>query len=272
MPNLTQHNPSGIIKLINLGDPGSGKTGALASLAAAGYNLRILDYDNGLDILRHLLTHPKSTYPKTTIGQIDFIPLHDPMRKTANNRLVPAAPTIWIKTVNLLQEWKDGERNLGPLTTWTANDVLVIDSLTLCAKAAFNYILSMNNRLGQTPQQNDYFISQGLIESMVEKLYDPGIGCHVIVNAHIKFIGEIGAPHGYPMTLGKALSPHIGRYFNTILLSKSEGQGPATPRFIHTAPINQIELKNPAPFALQAKYPIATGLADIFKSIRGAVA
>jgi hypothetical protein len=41
--------------MLNMGDAGSGKTGALASLAKAGQRLVILDFDNGLDILIGLL-------------------------------------------------------------------------------------------------------------------------------------------------------------------------------------------------------------------------
>ena len=51
MPKGSAHTSAIITKMLLIGASGSGKTGALASLAAAGYKLRILDYDNGLDFL-----------------------------------------------------------------------------------------------------------------------------------------------------------------------------------------------------------------------------
>jgi hypothetical protein len=55
VPQATKHQSHRTTKLLNLGDAGSGKTGALASLAKAGQRLIILDFDNGLDILIGLL-------------------------------------------------------------------------------------------------------------------------------------------------------------------------------------------------------------------------
>ena len=52
------------VKIILCAHTGSGKSGANASLAAAGYKLRYLDLDNGSDILRNLLFDPESPYVK----------------------------------------------------------------------------------------------------------------------------------------------------------------------------------------------------------------
>jgi hypothetical protein len=51
MPSLDKHQSSEFTKLLLEGDSGSGKTGSLASLVAAGFKLRVLDMDNGLDSL-----------------------------------------------------------------------------------------------------------------------------------------------------------------------------------------------------------------------------
>ncbi len=55
MPSLSQHQSQNAIKALLIGDSGSGKTGALAPLVAAGYKLHILDLDNGLDVLYNIL-------------------------------------------------------------------------------------------------------------------------------------------------------------------------------------------------------------------------
>ena len=51
MAKLSAHKESKPFKGMIIGDSGSGKTGSLASLAAAGYKLVIMDFDSGLDIL-----------------------------------------------------------------------------------------------------------------------------------------------------------------------------------------------------------------------------
>ena len=52
MPSLSNHQSNSFTKVLLCGDSGSGKSGALASLVSAGYTLRILDMDNGLDSLK----------------------------------------------------------------------------------------------------------------------------------------------------------------------------------------------------------------------------
>jgi len=53
MPKLGDHQSKSTTKMLFVGDSGAGKTGALASLAAAGYHLHIMDLDNGLDVLNN---------------------------------------------------------------------------------------------------------------------------------------------------------------------------------------------------------------------------
>ena len=47
MGKLSAISATAPIKLLYIGDSGSGKTGSLASLVKDGYKIRILDYDSG---------------------------------------------------------------------------------------------------------------------------------------------------------------------------------------------------------------------------------
>lgn len=274
MPKLGDHQSKQTTKMLFVGDSGAGKTGALASLAAAGYNLRILDMDNGLDVLNNLLTDTSSPYfkqdPKSA-ERVDFVTVTDKM-KNVNGRLVPATATAWTRAIKLLMDWTDGEQKLGPITTWGQKDILVIDSLTMLSTAALNMILSMNGRLGQRPHQSDWGDGQQLVEGLLQMLYDEGVQCNVIVCCHITFIGEDGCPiRGYPNTLGKALPPKVGRYFNTALMARTVGQGTMQKRKILTNTSGVIELKNTAPLRVQAEYDLSDGLAKYFEAVRGPV-
>lgn len=272
MPKLGEHQSKTTTKMLLVGDSGSGKTGALASLAAEGYRLHIMDLDNGLDVLKNLLTDVGSQYVRANAKaaeNVDFVTITDQM-KNINGRLVPKTATAWTRAMKLLNDWQDGDIKLGPITTWTEQDILVIDSLTMLSTAALNFILSMNGRLGQRPHQSDWGDGQTLVEGCLQMLYDEGVRCNVLVLCHITFIGEEGGPlRGYPNTLGKALPPRVGRYFNTALMARTTGQGTMQKRKILTNTSGIIELKNTAPMRVQPEYPLESGLADYFKAVRG---
>jgi hypothetical protein len=264
--------------MLLLGANGSGKTGALASLAQAGYNIRIVDMDNGCDALSDLLGNEKSPYGREALSHVIYETITDPMRKSSNGKLVPAAAKAWDRAMELINDWgpswkdragKPLTYNLGPLSTWTEQDVLVIDSLTMLGNAAMNKVLMLNSRLGQAPHQSDWYGAQQFLESFFQLIFDEGVQCNVIINCHIKYIGEENGPQvGYPDTPGRALSPKMGTYFNTILLARSRGTGALAKRKIITRSTDGIELKSGAPLALDPEYDLADGLARIFAAIR----
>ena len=69
MANIKNHKSSDYTKLLLVGDSGSGKTSSLAALANAGYNLRILDYDDGLSILPEFLN-------KDAVKRVSYVTLN----------------------------------------------------------------------------------------------------------------------------------------------------------------------------------------------------
>ncbi len=268
MPMLTDHQSAETTKMLLVGDSGSGKTGALASLAGAGYNVRIIDLDNGADILANILRDPKSQYGKEALARVAFETITDPMKNVAG-KLIPKAATVWQRTIKLLDNWKTETTDFGPVSSWTPRDVLVIDSLTFLCNAAMNFHLAMNARLGQQPHQSDWYNGQQMIEGLLQMLYDEGIHCNVIINCHLTDVSGQNEPaQWYPAALGKALPPKVGRYFNTILQAKSSGIGTARKHLIHTRSVGTIELKTSAPGQVEPSYPLETGLAQYFKAVR----
>lgn len=266
MPSLKDHQSSQTTKLLLIGDSGVGKTGALASLADAGYNLRIMDLDNGIDVVANML-RDASKYKPEAIERVSFVTITDPM-KSMGGKLVPKSATVWQRATKLLDKWQTDTEDFGPVSSWTPKDVLVIDSLTFISNAALNLVLAMNARLGQRPHQSDWGDAQVLIEGLLSYLYDDSIKCNVVMTSHITFLGEEGSMQGYPSTLGRALPPKVGRYFNNTLIMKSQGIGVNTKRKIFTNPAGAIAGKNSNPGKVKAEYDIANGLAEFFKDVR----
>lgn len=283
MPNIAQHQSAKTTKLLLIGDSGSGKTGSLCSLARAGYKVHVLDLDNGLDIVKNLLTAENTPYPGAA-ANFDYITLTEPMIRrqvpAVNINAPPArgdvsAPTlipqpkVWVEISKVLQDWKDGDKSLGPVTSWTEQDVLVIDSLSRASTAAMNFQRGLSGRLTIPPWQSDYHLAQGYVESLLQMLYDTSVQCNVIVIAHVTYIGEETGPlKGYPETLGKALPPKVGRYFNSCLMARSVGQGTNIKRKILTNTSGIVELKNTNPLEVKPEYDLDTGLAEYFRDIR----
>lgn len=255
------------IKLMLIGDPGSGKTGSLASLANAGYEVRIYDLDNGVEVLGDYLTNPKGPYGKDAWKNIKYQTItENNVNLSALTNSVPKGATVLNRLFSQLNHWKTEDEDLGPITSWGPNVVLVIDSLTLMGKAALNFSQVQNAGNSKVDPRMHFFHAQDWIESAAMKLYGTDVKCNVIINTHISWIGdEVDKTlHGYPMTIGRALSGKIGRYFNTILMMKTIG----TQRRIYTSSISSVELKSAAPLRLKPYYDISQGLAEIFKDLK----
>jgi ABC-type dipeptide/oligopeptide/nickel transport system ATPase component len=275
MPCLTQHPAAAAGKILIVGDSGSGKSGALVSLALAGYKLRILDWDNGLDIVRNQIA---ATDPKA-LQNVVYETCTDKMKSVGGIVVPDGVPKAWVKGMDLLTEWKMPEitdpatktvypaYNLGKLETWGPDTVLVVDTLTFMSLAAMRYVCAVNGRSGKAPWQSDWGEAMRLVEDCLGMLYSDSIRCHIIVMSHIVMVTNESDQvlKGMPMAIGQKLSPKIGRYFNTVLQTKTRGSGAQKKHVILTRGEGLVDLKVSAPQALAPEYPQDTGLASIFK-------
>ena len=306
MPSITEdiNSPA---KILLIGKSGAGKTGSLASLVATGYNLRIVDTDKGVRSLRSLLTDPHYAYAKIIAAKgidlntaVRYIPIDtsmklrsvqikigsNPDRFTSQTLLAPTNAKAWNQAIELLCDWKEEDgTNLGPISTWGLQDVLVIDSFSTLAKCAYYFSQSLNGRLGSRDQgfdyQRDIGEAQSQLTRLLELLYDSTIQCNIVVISHITWVDEsrgianrpssnetvISTPDGYPSAIGRALSPQMGKYFNDVFIVSSSGTGGAVQRTISTVPKDGVGAKNSV--YMERDYPVTSGLAQIFAAIRG---
>ena len=292
MPQLSEHQSDDSIKMLLIGDSGSGKSGALASLAAVGYKLRIIDVDNGLDILYSTL----KKFAPAALQNVVYETITNKV-KGVNGRIVARGnPDAWNKAMNLLTHWKvgtagspatpaanglpakaavppsEGFYDLGKLDTWGKDCVLVIDSGTFLAQMAMDSVLFLNGRYGGKVEIQDYMEAMRLIEGLLTLLYSPEIKCNVIFTSHIAYLGDEGFIKGFPATIGQKLSPKVGRYFNNCLQVATKGSGAQMKKVIKTVSQANIELKNSNPYSLPPEIEfsgITGGLATVFQTILG---
>lgn len=278
MPDFDQYPESPLIKMLYMGDSGSGKTGSLCSLAAAGYNVRILDLDKGAQIIKGYVTDPASPYLKPKPGlwtgdpdikkRMTYKTIQETFITKAS-QLIPKGDS-WQNIMNQLTEWKDGELNLGKLEQWTSRDILAVDSFSRFCDSRMYMELVMNSRAVSGRQQQDYFKVQTAIEQALELLVSPAVNCHVVLICHVEYVEKDDkSVRGMPQAMGKALGPKIGQHFNHTLLAQSKGQGAGIKRQILTQTTGVIDLKNANPLRVKPEYELESGLLEYFKAVLG---
>lgn len=244
------------VRALYIGDSGSGKTGSLISLLQAGYKIRMLDLDNNADSLIRLCQH----HDPKLLAQLDIISVRDKFRASQVTGLeVAGQPKAWVDALKYLNKWDDGTS----LADWDSKTIFVLDTMTSAGRAAFHWARGMNPT-SKDPRQW-YAAGQDSLKTLLELLTSPEFKCHILVLSHIDIVErDDGTMKGYASSLGKALGPQIAKVFPTLIMAESKGTGEKVTRTIATRPTNLVDLKNPVAFAMEARYPLETGMASIF--------
>jgi len=272
MPSLNDHQSISLVKLLLVGDAKSGKTGSLVSLVKAGYKLRILDYDNLLDILRTLVMKECPDLAET----VEFRTIRDKYKATAAGTVIDGPPRAFIEATKMLDSWKykslDGtEVDFGVPSNWGPNCILVIDSLSRLCDAAYDRqeAITPSGKSGEKDGRAIYGNAQDAVEYMLAMLTSPLMATNVIVIAHGVYMDlPDGTQKIFPQGIGKAISPKIPQYFPNVIRYKNV----AGKRTIQLKSDPMIDLANAAPFAMPESLDVETGLAKFFEVLRGKVA
>ncbi len=256
MPSFSDHQAQEFVKLLYIGASGTGKTGSLLSLMQAGYKIRVIDLDAGLDALYHF-----SQANNVDLNLLEYVDVRDKWESSAMGPVVKR-PQAFRDAMKYLDKWEDGSNP----AEWGSDTILVIDSLTNLGKAAYEWARGMD------PSNRDkrqwFNTGQQAIDSFLAALTDSSFKTNVIVCTHIDLVTDAsGMVKGFASSLGSALGPKIPRYFNNMVAAESKTMGRTTKRIIKTIATSQLDLKTAAPMKIDAEYPLETGLATIFKKL-----
>lgn len=258
MAKLSEHQSGKYTKLLYIGDSGTGKTGSLASLVP-DYDLRILDLDNGLDILK---AYVKRDNPDR-LDSIDYETIRDKYKASPVQGAVISKPTAFVDSAKLMTQWTDGTTP----SEWGEKTIFVLDSLTTLGNAALAWATGLNPSAKDGRQW--YGAGQQGVENILGMLTSEDFHANVIIISHVSYSEMQGNNKGYPSALGSALGPKIGKYFNTVVLAESSGSGMNAKRTIRVVPTDLIDLKTAAPFAFtERSLPLETGMATLFAALR----
>ncbi len=264
MPSLANHQSNQFTKVLLIGDAKSGKTGSLVSLVKAGYKLRILDFDNLLDILKFKIMEECPD----KIENVEFVTVRDAYKAGASGSQIDGKPKAWINAIKLLDSWKYEDTDLGRPADWGPDCILIVDSLSRLCDAAYDFHESIipRGKSGDYDGRAVYGNAQDDVEKVLAMLTSRGFATNLIVIAHGSYIDlPDGTTKIFPQGIGQKLSPKIPQYFSTYIRYKNS----AGKRMIQLQSDALIDLANPNPSAFTEKMlPIETGLATIFEGLR----
>lgn len=295
MPSIHKAIEDEPIKMLLIGDPGSGKTGAIAGLANAGFKVRVVDLDNNIG--------PLGTYvdPSADLSVFSIADTRDASKGKAKlnsdgPRLSKQRVRAWDWTVQVMDGWrlildpdercwrpiKSGEEpteDLGSPMQWGSDTVLVFDSLSFLANAGMRKVLIEgpgNNQpvsgLNAPPRQADYGAAQALVRNFVDTIASSVLRCHVVCITHLQEYyegtGDNAVLKGRVPSLGNTGKAHLNeipRYFDTILWTTRKS-GKSAERYINTEGDYYVSCKNPLGDKVPSQLPLSTGLADYFEA------
>jgi hypothetical protein len=266
MPSLNDHPSLELVKGLYLGDSGAGKTGSLASLVKAGFKVRVYDFDN---LLTPLVQYVLRTCPEN-IGNVAYQTFTDKMKGLDTPgvmqgkvlKIMPfidGQPRAFANAMKQLNYWKTEDEDLGAPSTWGKDSVVVIDTLTTMATAAFRYCAALNP-LALEPQTT-YFAAQQMVTQVLALLASDQFATNVLVLAHIDYDkNQFDLTKGFPRAIGSAMRTQIAAYFNCVLMAEDQ-------KYIRTRSTGIVDLKNPVSFRVDERLPLETGLAQFFEAV-----
>lgn len=285
MANAAQMKEAGGAgRILIVGYPGSAKTGSLASLANAGFKIRMIDYDGNYEPLFQYCT-------PAGLANIDIVSLEDKLRKGMRYVEVVGEPTAYTQGWKLLDHWKyknkDGtETDLGASKDWGADTIVVVDSMTTHGISALRYATFLKGKTPENMTDATWGLGMSMQESYYEALTAVGNRFHVIVLGHLKMIGPKDVRKGdddltkmlknevaqlvptrlFPSALGQALPPTIGGHFPVLLEAVAQPlPGDKVRRVLRSVPRPELDLKLPSALPNDGVWPVSSGLLDIFK-------
>lgn len=242
-------------RILICGEPAAGKTGSLAQLANAGYRLMIHDFDQNTRVIGSYLK-PKaadvyvSTYTAAKITNTNLFVGTGVAGTQALNELR--------RFTKMLEHWKvpDGE-DLGPCSSWTSKDVVVIDSGTFLGE-----LLLLAAKEDPDTKRDDrslYNVAGRYYGAILDQLKGEKVGASVIVLTHLMQIGDkdeqgkiTGRQRDIPVGIGEKFSKKMQTYFSDIWHLEVDRAGG---RVFKTAATSSASLRTSAPTLIKASEP-----------------
>jgi hypothetical protein len=251
-------------RVLICGESASGKTGAIAQLANAGYRILLFDFDQNSRVI--------GSYLKEGHADI-FVKTLNAARLTNAGVLGGAKESqqTAVKQMNefykMLQHWKTPEEDLGPSKDLSPKDVIVIDSGTFLAELCLMAAYEHPDANKHTP--TIYRIAGQFYASILDYLTGSNVGASVVVLTHIMQTGDkddqgriVGKARDIPVGVGEKMSKRMSQYFSDIWKLEVGRSGERT---FQTGATDKMSLRTSAPHKIKATEPF--DLASMFNRL-----
>ena len=242
-------------RILLCGEAASGKTGSLAQLANAGYRIMIHDFDQNTRVIGSYLRDNAadvyvSTYAAAKISGTNLF--------AGTGSATKQALDAMRRFCKMLEHWKvDGGEDLGPCTSWTAKDVVVIDSGTFLGELLL--LAAQEDPEAKRDGRSLYNVAGKYYGAILDHLTGHKMGATVIMLTHIMQTGDtddqgkiIGKARDVPVGVGVKFSKKMQTYFSDIWHLEVDRAGN---RSIKTAATDKASLRTSAPTLIKATEP-----------------
>jgi hypothetical protein len=218
MANLNSLTSSARLRAVVYGDPKTGKTAAAAALASK-YKLTVLSLENSVDTFLNTNVLPAQYRANVNLIQIPDTQ-ENPIASATVVQLLSGMPTNICQehgVVNCVKCKATPEKfDLVDLSSFTGDDVLVIDSITQLADSVRNNICKALIAKDATPTWDEYK-KEGLILSKVFNRLQ-NLNCHLIAIAHQEIVEmPDGTKKLVPSAGTKNFAKGIAGFFTTVV-------------------------------------------------------
>lgn len=229
------------VKVLVLGETGSGKTFSISTLIEAGLEVFHVGLEPARATIAKAIRDKAKTNPNLRFDRYHYFDIpaltvsFKSMIDTSNKLNTLSFKAIcdleglnrdqtrsFMRLLEFLSNVKEGDKSYGAVDSWGIERVLVIDSLSALNIMAKTLIAGQNPAL--SPSQ--WNMAQDTVRTCLNKLcFD--LDCHVFVLGHLEPEKDevTGRIQNMPATLGKKLAPELGRYFDEVIVAKKKDNG-----------------------------------------------
>jgi hypothetical protein len=252
-------------RVLLAGEPATGKTAGIASLANAGFRILLFDMDQNARVIGNYLKpgHADIHIKTFEVAEISNTNIFASGPKDATIKAVAELK----KFTQMLEHWKDGDEDLGPSANLTANDVVVIDSGTFMGDLLL--LAAHEDPKTKKDMRSLYMVAGEYYAAILDYLCGKRMGASVLFLTHIMQTGEkddqgkfIGKPRDIPVAVGEKASKRMQTYFSDIWYLEVDRAGN---RVVQTAATSTVARRTSAPDRIKAVEPYDLG--SLFKRL-----
>jgi len=241
-------------RVLVCGEPASGKTGAIAQLANAGYRIMLHDFDQNARVIGSYLRDNAadvyvSTYAVAKVTNTNLFAGTGQATKQAVEELR--------RFCKMLDHWNADGDDLGPSSKLTAKDVIVIDSGTFLGELLL--LAAHEDPETKRDLRSLYNVAGRYYSAILDHLCSNKIGASVLVLTHLMQTGDkddqgkiVGKARDIPVGVGEKFSKKMQTYFSDIWHLEVDRGGNRT---FKTSATDKASLRTSNPALIKASEP-----------------